>query len=355
MPLPADRLPTDLKSLASKVADHDRQIRELRAARTLEHASIDNGTLTARNADGSVGAALGTASGETAAYTGTTVQTADSGPRVVLTGADADGLPAAEFYSGNIGETAPGEVSARLDPTKGRPFIQMDAPTAATDISSSAFVRVYSGDQTGLEGLFEITTGHGNGFRSYITGGAASSGEQGDITLHVDDNADSYSELVVSPDLVQFQSTDALKGFTYDSSGTNDELSVTGKITGPNGQFSEEGSWVTPTYPGGGKWVATTDASYQPARYSRGSLRARLDGIVQCGTSYASGSAIAFTVPAGYRPLKAHYLSVPIITSGSPAQLGLRIDNTGNVTLYTSTTIAVGALVDLSKVDWPLD
>lgn len=72
MPLPADRLPTDLKSLATKVADHDRQIRELRAATTLQHASIDSGALAIKDPDGTVRATLGHQDDGTVAYTAVT-------------------------------------------------------------------------------------------------------------------------------------------------------------------------------------------------------------------------------------------------------------------------------------------
>jgi hypothetical protein len=72
MPLPADRLPADLRTLYAKVADLERQIRELRAARTLEHASIDSGALTIRDASGGVAATFGNQADGTVALSAVT-------------------------------------------------------------------------------------------------------------------------------------------------------------------------------------------------------------------------------------------------------------------------------------------
>lgn len=60
MPLPSDRLPADLRSLPRKVADLERQVRELLAAKRLEHSSIDGGALVIRDASGEIAARLGT-------------------------------------------------------------------------------------------------------------------------------------------------------------------------------------------------------------------------------------------------------------------------------------------------------
>lgn len=59
MPLPADRLPATLRSLPAKVAALERQLRELQAARRLEHASIDGGAITIRDSTGAVRGTLG--------------------------------------------------------------------------------------------------------------------------------------------------------------------------------------------------------------------------------------------------------------------------------------------------------
>lgn len=59
MPLPADRLPANLRTLPAKVAALERQLRELQAARRLEHASIDGGAITIRDSTGAVRGTLG--------------------------------------------------------------------------------------------------------------------------------------------------------------------------------------------------------------------------------------------------------------------------------------------------------
>lgn len=58
MTLPTDRMPQDLRGLAERVHRLERDLRELRAARRLEHSTI-NGTLEFVNDDGSVQTTVG--------------------------------------------------------------------------------------------------------------------------------------------------------------------------------------------------------------------------------------------------------------------------------------------------------
>ncbi|TXS39697.1 hypothetical protein [Streptomyces sp. t39] len=135
--------------------------------------------------------------------------------------------------------------------------------------------------------------------------------------------------------------------------GVTGNLTATGKVAGQYGDYNEEGTWSTVSF---NSWVQTTHATYQTLRVSRGLKRARLDGVGQVGTAIAAGGTqSAFTVPAGYRPLKEHYYAVPNITGGSPAHIGCRVGTDGVVTIWSTAAVSVGALYDFTRVDWPLN
>jgi hypothetical protein len=139
--------------------------------------------------------------------------------------------------------------------------------------------------------------------------------------------------------------------FTVDKDGNT---TLTGTLTGPNGTFSEEGAWTTPTF---SSWVQTTNTTYQTLRLSKGTKRARLDGVGQAPAAGmgAGTNVTAFTIPAGYRPLKAHYYDVPNVTGATPPSVGCRVGADGVVTVWTTPAVAANALFDFTRVDWPLD
>lgn len=94
--------------------------------------------------------------------------------------------------------------------------------------------------------------------------------------------------------------------------------------------------------------------SYAPLRVQREGTRARLDGHAQPSASF-SGSQVAFNIPAAFRPLYQRYYSVPRITSGTPAFIGVAIGTNGDVTVYSSTSIGATDRYDFSGIDWPLN
>ncbi|MFI0929634.1 hypothetical protein ACH4TP_37785 [Streptomyces sp. NPDC021012] len=132
-----------------------------------------------------------------------------------------------------------------------------------------------------------------------------------------------------------------------------DDLDVTGALTGTYGQFSEEGTWTNVTF---SQWKQSTNSTYQTLRCSRGAKRARLDGCAMVSSAMSAGVAQnVCTVPAGYRPTKAHYFTVPFVTATTPPVLGCRVGADGVVTVWSSAARAVDDLFDFSKVDWPLN
>lgn len=143
----------------------------------------------------------------------------------------------------------------------------------------------------------------------------------------------------------------AVDKFTVDKDGNT---ALTGTLNGPNGTFSEEGAWTNVTF---SSWVQTTNLTYQTLRLSKGTKRARLDGVGQAPAAGmgAGTNVTAFTIPAGYRPLKAHYYDVPNITGATPPSVGCRVGADGVVTVWTTPAVAANALFDFTKVDWPLD
>ncbi|MGW3400307.1 hypothetical protein [Streptomyces zhihengii] len=144
---------------------------------------------------------------------------------------------------------------------------------------------------------------------------------------------------------------DSVDKFTVDKDGN---ATLTGTLTGPNGTFSEEGTWAAVTF---SAWVQTTNTTYQTLRLSKGAKRARLDGVGQASaTGMGAGTnQTAFTIPIGYRPLKAHYYDVPNITGATPPSIGCRVGADGVVTVWTTPAVAANALFDFTNVNWPLD
>jgi hypothetical protein len=94
--------------------------------------------------------------------------------------------------------------------------------------------------------------------------------------------------------------------------------------------------------------------AYAPLRVQREGTRARLDGHAQPSATF-TGSQVAFNIPAPFRPLYQRYYSVPRITSGSPAHIGVAINTNGDVTVFSSTSIGATDRYDFSGIDWPLN
>ncbi|MFF8610800.1 hypothetical protein ACF06X_33380 [Streptomyces sp. NPDC015346] len=299
--------------------------------------------------------------------TGKTLQTGTSGRRVVIA-PDAGGtdVPGIALYSGHPDEHLPGLVSSTTITSGGgpQPTIQVEAPMAN---SGRAELTMTSPADT-FGGEWKINTNSSRNY-CYLRGdGGIDSGTSVIEAFAQDGSAGPFSFIKVEGDeialyrgssrlLITANKLDWLdstgKGFTHDAAASVPGMHVTHALVGPHGQFSEEGDWTTPTF--STYWKQSTNGTYQTLRLSRGAKRARLDGCAMVATAYGPGNQIGFTVPTEYRPLKAHYFAVPNVASGSPGLLGGRIDDTGNVTLYTSGALAVNALYDFTNMSWPLD
>lgn len=142
--------------------------------------------------------------------------------------------------------------------------------------------------------------------------------------------------------------------FRVDSrDGGDPDIKLNGPVSSLHGQFSEEGSWTTPTFTG---WKQSTNTTYQTLRCSRGALRARLDGCAMVNTAMSAGvSQNVCTLPSGMWPLKAHYFDVPFVAGTTPAMIGCRVGADGVVTVWSGTARAVNDLFDFSVVSWPLN
>lgn len=165
MPLPADRLPPDLRALAADVARIKRDLAELRAARRLPHSTVDSGSVQVTDSAGNVIAEMTTAGGSQndpgfACYTppdqdpphfysmlsdgyiefGDVDQLYDVNPTIAHTtsaGSDPAVLGAYSGYVGNNGAFAQAlwELHSPADGS-GRPYMLVDnsAPGAVADL-----------------------------------------------------------------------------------------------------------------------------------------------------------------------------------------------------------------------------
>ena len=182
MPTPADQLPTNISTLARKIADLEREVRELRASRRLASAAIDGGALTVRDAA--------------------------SGRQVVLTpNGGADGtLPALRFYSGATNETRPGEMSVNIreeSPGVVSPYIAIDSPTTDTGSDIGSQLKLYSGiEDSTRDGKFQLA-GFVEGGAGVVIDGEAydGTGLKSQASMYVYDPAtDQSCQLTVTPD-----------------------------------------------------------------------------------------------------------------------------------------------------------
>lgn len=290
--------------------------------------------------------------------TGSTLRTAASGQRIVIAPADADGRNSIKLYSGAASELSPAELTTDVNthPEGGvYPWVYLSAPNTKQG-AYSAFISLQTGNSnTQTRGEWEISTGDGNGANTPVSLIAHSANGATPARLILDlaqpGLGSGYADHTITGDSFTWTNVHA-KGFSHFSDATTDKFEVSGALHGQHGQFSEEGTWSVPTF---NQWKQYTGTDYQTLRASRGAKRARLDGVAMVNTAYSTGSQTAFTLPVGYRPTKAHYFDVPVVASGSPAQVGVRIDSTGAVAVFTSASLSVNQFADFSKVSWPLD
>ncbi|MFH8581637.1 hypothetical protein [Streptomyces zaomyceticus] len=163
-----------------------------------------------------------------------------------------------------------------------------------------------------------------------------------------------YTSSANVPRLVLGTSAAGNSEFRVDSrNGADPHIKLNGPVTSTYGQFTEEGTWSTPTFTG---WKQSTNTTYQTLRCSRGALRARLDGCAMVNSAMSIGvSQNVCTLPTGMWPLKAHYFDVPFVAGSTPAMLGCRVGADGVVTVWSGTARAVNDLFDFSVVSWPLN
>ena len=285
--------------------------------------------------------------------TGTTVQTGESGRRLVL---DPDAL-ALLLYSGAASETAPGQLIA--DVTDGGmhpiPFAELDAPSVKPDGSGQAYLHLGSGGgPDNDQGNMELTTGDGSGGRTMLYAYASDGGANlGSMTLQVDEPTAGSGYLEVTADTLEWSPASGAGALFVDASG----LSSAGPITAPGGTVTTQGPWTEVTSFGSTYWRHTdVGDSYQPLRYAGGNRRAYLDGAVTVATSYSGATPqVVCVLPPALRPLKSHYLTAEKISSGTPSnRLGLVINNSGVVSAYSSAALNVGDRYAF-QLNWPLD
>ncbi|MER6834239.1 hypothetical protein ABT320_09605 [Streptomyces cellulosae] len=94
--------------------------------------------------------------------------------------------------------------------------------------------------------------------------------------------------------------------------------------------------------------------TYAPLRVQRHGRRARLDGHAQ-PTGTFSGSQTAFTLPSHLVPAYQHYFDAVRVTSGTPTLLGVVVNTTGIVTVFSTGSIGTTDRFDFSSIEWPLD
>ncbi|MEU1078603.1 hypothetical protein ABZ404_39100, partial [Streptomyces sp. NPDC005878] len=331
--------------------------------------TITGGTITGTDITG-VTLTGGTVSGAT--VTGGTLQTGTTGTRIVITPTPPPGIgarPSVLVYSGVTGEIIPAIMNAGQDPnnpTIPRPQLVLASPRISTEpggdspganlilrapklneLGGAFILQAYSPDDASTVGTCKII-----GTAAYSDATIAT------LRLQVRDGNEVESNIWFTGSYTEF----FINGVSHilNASGLflAGGLSVTTTATGPNGTYNEEGTWSTASGGAGvtfSQWVQSTNSTYQTLRLSKGAVRARLDGVAMVATAFSSGTQTAFTIPSGYRPLKAHYFAVPNIVSGNPSVLGCRVGADGVVTMFTSSSVIVNALYDFSNVHWPLN
>lgn len=164
MPLKASQLPADFRALWDSVKQLQRDIRELRAARTLEKAAVGAGGLTIQDP--------------------TSVQRMFHTPRSSRTfsvGAGLSNPPAIEFWSGLAAETRPGVVTAFEATGTSGPLPTLIASTG--DVGNGiAYLLLTSGDPSGTNSTVQLSAGSSTIFLNDVEF-IASLGSGGGIVL----------------------------------------------------------------------------------------------------------------------------------------------------------------------------
>ncbi|MEU1099288.1 hypothetical protein ABZ389_39590, partial [Streptomyces sp. NPDC005877] len=292
--------------------------------------TITGGTITGTDISGV------TVTGAT--VTGGTLQTGTTGTRVVITPSPPAGIatrPSILVYSGVTGELIPAIINAGQDPDNpsiARPQVVLASPRISTEPGGSspganlvlrapklgslggAFIlNAYSPDDTSTIGKCKI-----------IGTGAATDATDSEIHFILVDGDEVASDIYMFGSYTEFFINGSSHILNASGLSLTGGLTVTTTATGPNGTYNEEGTWSTASGGAGvtfSQWVQSTNSTYQTLRLSKGAVRARLDGVAMVATAFSTGSQTAFTIPSGYRPLKAHYFAIPNITSSSPGVL----------------------------------
>lgn len=137
MPLKASQLPADVRTMWEGVKQLQRDVRELRAARSLEKSAVGAGGLTVQDP--------------------TSAQRMYHTPRTSRTFSVAGGLvnpPSIEFWSGLASESVPGVVSAFEASGTSGPVPALIAVTGNVG-SGDAYLLLEAPDSTGAGGVFQ--------------------------------------------------------------------------------------------------------------------------------------------------------------------------------------------------------
>ncbi|MCA1218708.1 hypothetical protein [Streptomyces sp. 8L] len=243
--------------------------------------------------------------------TGTLVQTGTGAQRVVLNPGTSGGQPPSlDIYTGATGEATPGRVIAAFggdgaEVILASPQIE-DGPQAYAGVAGTDHPMGYM-----LADGVHLQVG---GYNHLIDPQAVLAGLQ-----------------------VTINNTEALR---LDAAG----LSVAGRPV-PVPQPP-----ITPTY---AAWTTPQNTTYQTLRLIPDGVRVCLDGSASTTTAF-TGSQTAFTVPPELCPKKDHYLGLVRATSADPRVIGCRIQASGTVTVYASTTVATTDTWDFTDISWTL-
>ncbi|MCA1220244.1 hypothetical protein [Streptomyces sp. 8L] len=243
--------------------------------------------------------------------TGTVVQTGTSGQRVVLDPGGSGGQPPSlDIYTGATGETTPGRVIAGVGGDGAEVIL------ASPQISSGP--QAYAG-----------VAGTDHPMAYMLADG---------VHLQVG----GYNHLV-SPQV-------ALAGLQV-TIGNVEVLRLTASGLTVSGQLVPVPQ--APIAPAYSAWTTPQNTNYQSLRLISDGVRVFLDGSASTATAF-TGSQTAFTVPTALCPKKDHYLGLVRATSGDPRVIGCRIQSSGVVTVYASTTVATSDTWDFTDISWTL-
>ncbi|MFE7413127.1 hypothetical protein [Streptomyces laurentii] len=282
--------------------------------------------------------------------TGSTLQTAASGQRIVIMPGTGPGENVIRLYSGHPREIDWGELSASVSSDgdgNTYPHLYLSAPNTKSG-AYAGFLHLRSGDSdSNTQGFFELNTGDGSGWDTPVSVWAETAGAGFEAQFVVD-----VAQPGVGSGNGLFELTSTLfnwtnahdAGFFHYSDGTADYLQPSGDIRLSPGRKVVAGAKATPTYAASFVGGSAASTRYAPLTY-RVTAEGMLHVVGHCRSSIARavGTYTLFTLPAGVRPAQMYSTVAAHVSNTDAWKTACRfnVDSTGAVTLATTSAVVI--------------